>query len=673
MENIQTETANLVTSGIPVPSESVNIVYSLQEQGRQDFLNTLGNQVCEDFDKDLKSRSGWAAQVADALALFMSIMPKKNTPWENASNVNLPMLAIACLQFHARAFDALIPSKEVVNVVDLSGKNSQRAARVKGYMNYQLLYKMEDFERGMDKTLMQLPIMGSAFKKTMPDDLTGEPVSKYVSANDIVVNYSANTTIEKLARKTHVLYFNENDVKKRAKSGFYISDAFNFGPGSYTSTLSELNDIREKANKAMGVTPSTDFTHNERIFLEQHCYVDIDGDGIGEPFVVTVDYETRKVVRITDRRYIDQFGKEQTIEYFTHYEFLPNPEGFYGLGFGILLSGLNNAGNTIVNEVIDAGSLANMQGGFINRRSGIKKGDLRFKLGEFKEVDVYAEDIQKSIFTFNFKGPNQTLYAVLGLLYEYSKLVSSVSETMTGQLPASDTPATTVMALIEEGRKVFSSIHKRIHRAFKQELRKIYRLNSIYLQPSEYFMTLNRYNIPEGNVLEILRNDFYNTFDVFPVSDPTITSRAEKVLKAQTAYQTALTSPVTAGNMQVARNAYIEYLKALEVENLELYLVPPPEIPDLSPQEENANFLQEKPATALPQQDHVAHLTKHDEFLSSAFAEKLTSQGQKYIEAHKQDHMAKMYIQSEIQKQQQANAEAIIAARTASLLKGTRS
>jgi hypothetical protein len=347
-------------------------------------------------------------------------------------------------------------------------------------------------------------------------------------------------------------------------------------------------------------------------------------------------------VRITSRKSYDAFGKEITLNYFTKYTFIPNPDGFYDLGFGTLLMGLNNAANTIVNQVIDAGTLANLQGGFVAKRSGLKKGTISMKMGEFPEVDAYVDDIRKAIFNFDFKGPNQTLYATLGLLYEYAKLVSSVSETMTGQLPASDTPASTVMALIEEGRRVYSAIQKRIYRGFKKELDKIRRLNSIFLNEVKYFQILGDSNIPQGEQVQIGRIDFARKTDVLPVADPTITSQAEKVLKAQQIYQDVMQTQ--SDNQNVVFAARRRYYEALEVSNIGEVMQPPPEPPDLSPEEENANMIKGQPAIALPQQDHLNHLSVLDELEVGPFADQLESDTKKLIAQHRREHVAFLYL-----------------------------
>lgn len=661
---------NLGMPGHNVPSEVVNIVDIIKNWGNGDsVLTEIGDQVCIDFDNDDSSRREWKEGVQRSIKLFTNFLPRKTSPWDNASNINLPMLAVACLQFQARAFDAIIPPKGVVNTIATGDEDLLKADRVAKYMNYELLYKMDDFEEGMDKSLIQLPIEGTVFRKTYFDPIAGRNRSEYISASDLVVSYNYKGSVEDAPRKTHVLYMRQNDINMRARAGIYTSDAFNTIP-AVMDVVPISDTIRKTADEIKGISSSPNPFDRDpyRIVLEQHRGWDLDGDGIEEPYVITVDYATRKVWRITDRRFADWKGDIQTIEYFTKYDLIPDPEHFYGLGFGILLTGINEAANEIVNEVIDAGHLANMQGGFISRRSGIKRGSLTFKRGEFKEVDTYIDDLKKAIFSFDFKGPNQTLYAVLGLLYEYSKLVSSVSETMTGQLPASDTPASTVMALIEEGRKVFSSIHKRIHRAFKKELSKLFRLNSIFLDERTYFLLIGTDRIPvmdeNGRTIEIPigRSDFTNKIDVIPVSDPMITSRAEKVMKAQTAYQLTLTSPLTASNQNAIFEAQKALYEALEIPNWSSILQPPPPPPDLSPEDENAQMIQEKPVTALPHQDHLHHIGVHDQFVNGEFGMELSPTTKQLLQQHRQQHLAGLYMQ-QVQEQQIANAKALEAVR----------
>jgi len=291
----------------------------------------------------------------------------------------------------------------------------------------------------------------------------------------------------------------------------------------------------------------------------------------------------------------------------------------------------------------------------VTERSGLKTGAVSFQRGEYKSVKANVDDIRKAIYNFDFKGPNQTLYAVLGLLYEYSKLVSSISETMTGQLPSSDTPAYAIQALLEEGKKVFSAIHKRIHRSFKQELNKIYRLNSIYLNDREYFKVLGDNNIPQGPQMQTGKADFQETLDVIPVSDPSIISKSEKVSMAQAVMQDIRGNPRTAQDQEADFSATKRFYEALQVPNIPELLKPPPPPPDLNPEQENANFFMEQAANVLPQQDHQWHLSIHRAFLEqdTLFSNELTPQGKKQAEQHVQATIAALYMKQREQEKQQ--------------------
>lgn len=644
------ETTNLVAA---IKGETKSIFPSFynetDKKSGDAILQEMGQIVVEDYLVDEASRSDWLDNKAKAVQLFSSFMDPKTFPWDKCSNINLPFITIACIQFHSRAYDALFPKKDVIDAIATGDEDIPAAERVTKYMNYQLLYEMEEFEEGIDKTLIQLPIHGSVFRKTYYDPDKGRVTTSYVSADDFVINYGA-TSIEDAERKTHVLYKTQNEIRRRIQKGEYEKDAgWNLGPGSFSSLPSSI--MKQVSDKTQGISSPLTYNNVPRKLLEQHRNWDLDGDGIAEPYVITVDSETQKVLKITDRTFVDVFGRELIIEYFTHYIFIPNPEGFYALGFGAFLQGLNEAANTIVNEVIDAGSLANLQGGFVSKRSGLKKGDLKFKIGEWKEVDTYLDDMRKAIYSFDFKGPNETLYAVLGLLYEYSKLVSSISETMTGQLPASDTPASTVLALIEEGRKVFSAIFRRIHSSFKRELKKIQRLNSVFLDDRVYFKILGDRNLPTGPEMAVGRADFASRLDVIPVSDPAITSRAEKVMKAQAIRDDIRGNPRTASDPMADYIATKRFYEALEIPNVDEVLKPPGPPPDVPPEEENATMFLEKPAVVLPEQDHYKHMKVHEDFMNGAFSGEMSPQAKSVIERHLKEHIAALYLQSTKQMQ----------------------
>ena len=609
----------------------------------EQVLKEMGDIVIDEFEMDLTSRQAWANNAGKILKLFASYSEPKTFPWSGCSNVKLPVITISSIQFQARAFESLIPGSEsIINVVPTGDEDVDRATRVQKYMNWQLLYKMKEFVPSMDETLMQSPLIGSVFKKTYFSFTKRRPVSIKVNANDIVYPYTM-TTFDESPRKTHVLYMTKNDIRKLVSIGVFSPSAWNLGPGTLTFNYS--SQIHQARDIIQGTTAPLNLYDTPRIILEQHRDWDLNGDGIAEPYAITVDYELRKVIRITSRSFNDFEGNPVDIEYFTHYRFLPNPEGAYAFGLGTLLLGLNESMNTITNEIIDAGSLANLQGGFIAKRSGVKKGDLKFQMGEWKEVDAYVDDISKAIYTFDFKGPNQTLYATLGLLYEYAKMVASVSETMTGQMPASDTPAQTILALLEEGKKVYSAIYKRHHISFTDELRKIYLLNSIFLSETEYFRVLGEKGVPMGDKMMVGRSDFTGDYDVIPVSDPNMLSRAEKVLTAQQLVTDIRSNPLTAQDANANYRATKRYYEALNIRNIDEILQEPQPPQELSPEEENAKMLTEVSVNVLPQQDHAKHIEVHDAFVTSPiYASELSSNAKNLFERHKKEHLAAFYL-----------------------------
>ncbi len=607
----------------------------------KEFLHQLGEDCVEGFQADLSSRAEWETNKAKELQLFMSYLPDKTWPFEHASNVNLPFITVAVIQYQARAFDAIVSNRDVVKTFFTGEEDEDRAVRVGKYMNWQLLYKMDNFEEGFDKTLIQQPIMGSVFRKTYWDPIKARIQSDWIGAGDFVVDYYT-VDLDECPRKTHVKYFTVNDLRIRVRDGIYMKeDAWDLTPGSESAPSQEIKDA---ADQVMGLTRPGREHDQPRTILEQHRDVDIDGDGIAEPYVVTVDMETQRVLRITPREVLNAEGDLVTVEYFTHYPFIPNPEGFYALGYGTLLRGLNEGANTILNEVIDAGALANIQGGFVSKRVGAKRGVLTFKPGEFKEIDGLVDDLNKSIFTFDFKGPDATLYSTLGLLFEYAKMVSSVSETLTGQLPASDTPASTVVALIEEGRKVYSAIHRRNHRAFKKELKKIYRLNSIFLDKEEYFRVLGDNRMPDGPLLQVGAQDFVGNIDVIPVSDPTISSRAEQIMKAEAWMREVQSNPVVANNKKAQFQAFEKYALSLDIPDVETYLEPEGPPPNIPPEQENAMMLADEQPTVLPEQIHLQHMQIHDELVNGPFAKQMTPVGKQIRDRHHQHHVAALYL-----------------------------
>jgi len=626
----------------------------------KEFLRDLGVAVVENYDEDVESRAEWSKRRSRWIKLFTGHRDAKNTPWEKASNVHIPLLSIAALQFNARALPSLLPPKEIVKPYAIDGAAINVAKRKAKYLNWQLGYKIEDYREEMDRLLIQLPIYGTAYKKTYYDYITRRIESRTLPVEEVVTPYKFKR-FEDCPRVTHAFYMDINDIRKRGRAGVFI-DTEDFQELSGVTEDTQLGaDIRPEIDKYEGIVQGVN-SERPRLILEQHLDVDIkisgSDDGIKMPYVVTVDNETRKVLRVIPRTIN---GKK--FDYFTQYVFIPSPESHYGIGFGHLLEHINETSNTIINQLIDAGTLQNTKGGFVSRRGGMKRGELSFVMGEFKELEVPVEDIRKQIFPMEFSAPSQALFNLLNMLQDYSQRVSSVSDTMMGQAPPSDTTATTMMAIMEQGMSMFSTIHARIHNTFGKELRKIEMWNSIHLDTKKYIdvqdstsaefqelaevlQGVDSGSISPETLEDMLRQEFAGDTDVIPVSNPNITSRAEKLAKAEEVYQMALQNPLMANNQQALFSASEEKLKALEVQNISSYLQPPPPPPpppDKPPEVENADFLKEVGSEVLPQQDHPAHWESHESFRNSQWFDQLTAHGKKLLDDHMMNTVSNMY------------------------------
>ena len=649
-----------------MPAEEFNIAQKI----KQDDLDNIGHDVVCNFNADVESRTEFDKRRALWLKMFAGYREPKDYPWPKAANTHLPFILVACLQFQARAYEALI-GKDIVKCYTRDGQTRDRAKRSENYMNYQLRYEMEDWEEDMDKLLMALPIDGFVVKKTYPDYEKKQPVSKFLSVDEFVVSYKAKSLNDPRLRKTHIIWKEIDTIKDLQASKTFLDPEGLVLSAEDNRTDGNMSETRDMQDKTEGVQePTVEFT-DKRKLLEQHIYLDINydpkekklkkKDGKKRPYVVTVDYTSEKVLRIVSRLSWDtDHDMEKVEEYFTGYSFIPNPNSVYAFGFGQLLDHMNEAADTALNQLLDAGHLNNIIAGFVNKRAGLKKGDIGFEMGVFKEVDVMAPDIRNAIYQFQFKEPSRILFSVIGMLHEYVKETTTTAEWMSGKMPPSDTAATTMLAIIEQGLKVFSVIQKRLHRSFRQELKKIFNINHDILDEKVYGLVQDKTS-QEWKSFESGKVDFSSNVMVIPVSDPNITSRAEKLIKAQQVLQESKANPLMANNPESIYFATKDYLEALEAPNIDglLKKPPPPQPPpDYPPEQENSMMLKDTSTPALQQQNHPEHITVHDGFKESNWHDQLTPHGKKLLEAHTREHMGFLYIQEAQHHKQQAGMAA---------------
>lgn len=573
-----------------LPFQELTDAANIAEHLDKDTLQEIGQNVTNGYEEDLQSRSEWEERFDKNMDLALQTVEQKSSPWDGASNVKYPILTTAALQFSSRAYPALISGTQVVKAkvagFDENGEKHKAAIRVGKHMSYQLLEEMEDWEEEFDKLCMMLPIVGCVFKKTYFSPSLGRNTSDLVYPKDLVVDYWAKD-LESAHRKTHVLELSENDVYERKATGFYLEDA---DVETSTDTIDDNEDERSGVDAPDDSDESTPY-----VFLEQHRFEDLDGDGYSEPYIVTVNLSTQQVVRIV-RRWDDDgvmFKEDGSIiritpvEFFTKYSFVPNPDGgFYDIGFGVLLSPINATVNTLINQLVDSGTINNLNAGFIAKGMKIKGGRNEFGLGEWKTVDSFGDDLRKSIVPLPTKDPSNVLFQLLSMMIDSANKLGSVTDILTGENPGQNQPATTTMAVIEQGLKVFSSIYKRMHRSLKKEFKKLYRLNRIYMPPESYFQVLD-IGAKDG-AMEIFQNDYSaDVTNVQPQADPNVASESQRLIKAQ-----ALTEMIPLGtvNPQVVTRRILEAQEQPAIEEL---MTMPPQQPNEEFELEKAKAIDE--------------------------------------------------------------------------------
>lgn len=514
MPDIQTFMAQ---DGVPSADINKNIAESLDDEK----LVKIGKDCLSGFENDFKSKEEWDTQVKDYIKLAKQVREEKTWPWAGASNVKYPLLSTASMQFSARAYPALVPSDgRVVKVqvigFDDSGQKQDKAERLSTYMSWQVMFDMPNWEEDMDRMLIQLSVVGCLFKKTYFDKSLNKIVSKLVLPENLVVNYWTKS-LEDTERISEIIELSPRVVEERKRAGIFLD-----------VDLGEPTILREEQNH-QAQDETTPYT-----FVEQHTFLDLDDDDYPEPVIVTFERHSGKVVSIY-KRYLpedvemDDKGKILKItptQMYTKFGFLPNPDGsFYDIGLGVLLGPLNESVNTLINQLVDAGTLNNLQSGFIGKGLRIKMGDASFTPGEWKPVNATGDDLRKQIVPLPAKEPSNVLFELMGTLISSGKELASVAEIFTGKMPGQNTPATTTMATVEQGMKVFTAVYKRIYRSLGQEFKKIFKLNKQFLNPQTYSIVLDRTVGPE---------DFDDeSLDVVPSADPSIATQQEKLMKAQ--------------------------------------------------------------------------------------------------------------------------------------------
>jgi chaperonin GroES len=497
---------------------------NIAEQIDSDTLVRIGTKVVEDYKIDFDSCAAWREQNKEGVALAQMIGKTKMYAEGIVANVKYPTLAIAAIQFAARAYPNIISGDQVVKGkkfgADLDSSKQKRADRMATFMSWQLLEQMDGWDEETDQLLVILPVVGCVFRKTYRDYINDKNVSEMVQPEDFVINYFTKS-LERAPHFTQHVVLYPNEIIERVRDKKFLDKEF--GIPVTNNVVKENQDTRDD-----------DKPH---LFLEQHRWEDLDGDGYKEPYVITVHHDTQQVVRIVARFDVDgiktndknQIVRIEPLQYFTRYLFFPAFDGgFYGMGFGSLIGPINKTVNTNLNQLLDAGTMANRQCGFLGKGIRLPEGtkSLRFKHGEWKYVDVTGDDLRKNVFPLPANAPSEVLFKLLTFMVDAAKELASNADVLSGNQPAANVPATTTLALIEQGLKVYSSIYLRVHKSLNREFKKLKYLDKLFVEEDEYKRVLDD---PAATT-----DDFYDSdLDITPVSDVADLNDMQKIMKAQ--------------------------------------------------------------------------------------------------------------------------------------------
>ncbi len=529
-------------------SDNIAEILLDDEDGQQD-LDEIGYEVEHKYKIDKQSREEWEKSANRAMDLALQVRQPKNYPFEGAANIKYPLITVAALQFGARAYPAIVDGQRIVKaqivgaddgipqinpdtkepMVDpLSGEpvwakppgeKRAKADRVSRHMSYQLLNEMTEWEEDTDVLLHHIPIIGCAFRKVYRSGELNRNKSEMVPAINLVVNQKVRS-LDEAPAVTHEIFLYPHEIENKKRAGEYLDiDLGNAAPVEGADGSDE------------------DAPH---MFLEQHRYLDLDEDGYREPYIVTVHKDSCKVVRIVANYDIEKIrdnGKRIVFipkeQYFVKYPFIPDPKGgFYDIGFGKLLESLGETIDTTINQMLDAGHIQNAGGGLIGTGVRLKKNKLMMSPGMYHQVEV-SGDIRSQVFPFQHQGPSTVLFQLLGLMIEAARDITATKDILTGDTGGKTQTATTTLALIEQGLKVFTAIYKRIFRAMKDEFKLLFELNAKFIDEKQYFTFNDEQEVVESNDYDI------GAMDICPVADPSMVTDMQRQAQSQLLLQVA--------------------------------------------------------------------------------------------------------------------------------------
>lgn len=613
---------------------------NIAEQLDEKELNRIASLLVKSYETDKDARSDWESRYKQGLETLDPNGGQEEEENQRAtrglSTVVHPMIAEAATQFNARAIAELYPSGGPVKAVIIgepSEEMEEQARRVRDYMNYQITQEMPEYFPDLDQMLFQLPLIGHTFKKVWWDASLERQCSQFVKAEDFIVSPESKDLYTSL-RYTHVIRMPRNDFNKYVKTGHYL-------PSKYMSD--DIDPSGDIGSDIEGVDPyNSESTDEIMTLLEMHCYETFDGiDGADDsddenvvalPYVITIDYDAETIVSIR-RNWNEEDEKKTKRDWFVSYKFLPGT-GFYGFGLYHMIGGLGKAATGALRALLDSAAFANMQGGF-KLKGRVTGGEMQINPGEFADLDATVDDVNKAIMPLPFKEPSGTLFNLMNAITDVGRRFASTADLNVGDVNP-NAPVGSTVALIEQGSKSFSAIHKRLHYSQGQEFKLLAKLNAEYLPQSFQFAQ-------SGVSTTVFAKDFNERIDVIPISDPNIFSTAQRIAQAQAVLQMSQAAP----QLHDQYEAYKRMYEAIRINNIDEVLKKPEEASRLDPITENMSLMYGKPIRAFPEQDHDSHIAVHMQFISdpSLAGNPGARAMQPLLIAHIAEHIALLYRQ----------------------------
>ncbi len=605
---------------------------NLAESIDEDILDTMAGDLIGMYDDDKNSRSEWEEAYIDGLDLLGVKTEDRTTPFDGATGVTHPILNEATIRFVSQAMMEIFPASGPVkaSIVGTSSKEKiEQAQRVQQYMNYLLTEEMEDYRSSTEQLLFQLALSGSAFRKVYYDATNEKPESLFVPAEDFVVSYETHD-LKNSPRFTHIMRKTDNFVRKMQLNGFYRDIELSDPEGDTTSVKTKYNDLT-------GVTEVSE--SDIRIILEMHVELDIEGfedkgadgepTGLQLPYVVTIDESSGKILSIY-RNFIQEDPLRRTRQHFVHYKFQPGL-GFYGFGLIHLIGSIAKSSTSILRQLIDAGTLANLPAGFKARGLRIKGDDRPIEPGEFRDIDLPGGAIRDNILPLPFKEPSGTLAQLMGVLVDEGRRIASIADINVGE-GNQEAPVGTTLALIERSMKVMSAVHARIHSSFRKEFKLLSRIIKDSMDQYPYELDVDPM---------MIQQDFDKRIDILPVSDPNATSFAQRMMQHQAALQTASSAP----QMYDMRELHRRFLKTAGLDDVDSILPDVSDIPVYDPISENARMMSGGPVKVFSYQDHESHISAHMSLMQNPqIAQNPNAKAiQAAVSSHISEHMAHKY------------------------------